>query len=154
MWYVLCDRERDKGQYLVLKLICFYVGRGAEQISRIFSVFVLLRHNSVVGYADSEESPKPLKLHAAFHIETMGLKKKKTQFYWFWKDHSIIPNAFHSKLWRKTEWNSVKLIQFFNPNRDKEKFEMSVIPSNGTFYILVFSSLLGFPQTSNRQLVS
>lgn len=43
----------------------------------VFSVFVLLRRYSVVGYADSEEPPKSLKLHAPIHMHTMGLREKK-----------------------------------------------------------------------------
>lgn len=69
----MCDRERDKGRNLILKLIGFYVGTAAERISRFFSGSVLLCQNSVVGYADAEEPPKSLTLHAAFHIHTMGL---------------------------------------------------------------------------------
>lgn len=38
MWYGVCDRERDKRQHLILKLICFYVGGEAERIGRFLRV--------------------------------------------------------------------------------------------------------------------
>lgn len=41
----------------------------------VFSVLVLARHNPMVGYADPEEPPKSLKLHASIHTDTMGLRK-------------------------------------------------------------------------------
>lgn len=47
----------------------------------VFSLLVLLRHNSVVGYADSEEPPKSMKLHASIQMGTMGFEKKKKYFY-------------------------------------------------------------------------
>lgn len=76
MWYGVCDREQDKGQYLILKLICFCVGREAEQIGHfLFVSSAVSQPNSVVGYTDFKKPLKSLKLHASILMDTMGLRK-------------------------------------------------------------------------------
>lgn len=79
MWYGVCDRERDKGQYLILQLICFYVERGAEQIGCFLRVSSAASRlcGGLRRFRGAAEIPEITCFHSHGHN---GFKKKKNIF--------------------------------------------------------------------------